>query len=524
MPPVPLTQRVDRTSITATLLALPKGKKRARGVGFFGGNPVANVQSTGNSTPPFHWIDGKPTLITFQEAKQLVASGGSSSQLTGCWYTPKHDEHAVVWTRRADGGVSGTDLHPAKWQKSNAIACGDGQQLGYGYEKFAKDPSKALLWSGSRDSLVVLTGPDVTVDTSGNGVAQGVQVGGIGGGRWRHACLWRGTSASFVDLHPSDEAITGSEALGAGDSQQVGHVWDQSSLQRAALWSGSGNSYVNLAPAGFVRSTAWRCARGLQVGWAAEKEMGMLVRAILWGGDASDFIDLQQFVPEPWNVSQAFDLDVDGDTLRILGNAQQAQMQGKYEVNAGEQPLMWEMKLLVAEPPARRELAPAVTTSTDEEVSDEQRMERAVAAFARGMIDDDYEAAHAVLAPWLQKHVAPSRLREILVRQFLADSKAVDFHLTGNDSTLDELREHYAEYHKNDAARTLASAESFGDWGPPSIYVADEITKENFRQWMMLELTPELDDESGLDYLLKLYLIVVDVAGEMKIGHLEPET
>jgi hypothetical protein len=28
----------------------------------------------------------------------------------------------------------------------------------------------------------------------------------------------------------------------------------------------------------------------------------------------------------------------------------------------------------------------------------------------------------------------------------------------------------------------------------------------------------------GLDYLLKLYLIVVDIGGEMRIGHVEPET
>src|SRR5262245_55649602 len=140
----PLTQRVDRTSITATFLALPKGKKRGRGVGFFAGTPVANIESTGNSRPPFRWIDGKPQIIAFKDLKQFVASGGSSSQLTGCWYTPKHDERALVWNRTADNGVSGVELHVPKWQKSNAVACGDGQQIGYGYEKFAKDPCKAL--------------------------------------------------------------------------------------------------------------------------------------------------------------------------------------------------------------------------------------------------------------------------------------------------------------------------------------------------------------------------------------------
>jgi hypothetical protein len=520
----PITNRVDRASITAAFLQLPKGKKRGRGVGFWGGDPVASIQSAGNSAPPFRWIAGKPQLVSFLDVKNVSPSGASASQLAGCWYTPKHDERALVWTRVTESDVSGVELHPEGWEKSVARACGDGQQVGYGYVKFVRDPSVALLWNGSKEGMVVLTGPDATRDATAAGVAEGIQVGSVGGSGRQRACLWRGSTESFVDLHPTDGALVGSEALGIGDGQQVGHIWGETRMQRAAVWSGSPDSYVDLAPEGFVRSTAWRCARGLQVGWAAERDMGMSEHAILWNGAAHDFIDLQQFLPEPWNVSQALDLDIDGDTLRVIGTACQAVHSNGYEMNAGEQPVMWEAKLLVSEPPAVRDrvIIQPTTTTPAEPVSDERKVERLAGDFARALIDDDYDAAHALLAPWLQRQVTAQNLRTIIAKQFLADSAAVDFQASGNDSTLDELREHYEEYYESDATRTLASVESFGDWGPPSIHIANEITAANFRQWLSIELTPEIDDESGLDYLLRLWVVVVDVNGTMKVGHLEP--
>jgi hypothetical protein len=518
-----LSQRVDRATITATLLPLPKGKKRGRGIGFWGAEPVASVESAGSAAPPFRWIGSAPQLVTYQDVKKVHPAGTSATQLVGCWHTPKHDERALVWTRTPDD-LRALELHPEGWQKSFARACGDGEQVGYGYVKFVKDPSKALLWSGSRESMIVLTGPDPSVDASASGVAQGIQVGKFGGSIRQRACLWRGSSESYVDMHPSTAELMGSEALGIGDGQQVGHVWGEDSLQMAAVWSGSPDSYLNLAPHGFVRSTAWRCSRGFQVGWAALNDRGMSAHAILWGGSADDYVDLQLSLPEPWNVSQAMDLDVDGDTLRVIGTAQQAVQSGGYEMDAGSRPVMWEMKLLVTEPPARRETVTVQPTASvaSEAMSDDRKVEKLASDLARALIEGDYDAAHAFLAPWLQRQVTATQLRSIVKKEFLADLPPIDFVASGNDSTLAELREHYAEYHESDATRTLATVESFGDWGPPSIYVAAEITPGNFRQWLSIDLTPDPDNEFGLDFILRLWLIAVDVDGTMKVGHLEP--
>ncbi len=217
-----LTDRVDIGSVTATPLGLPKGKKRGAGIGFCGGDPVAMIES-GRTVSPFRWIEGAPRLVSFNEMKKLSVNGASDEQMAGCWQTPKGDERALVWT--ANG--AGVELHPPDWEKSVAIGCGDGQQIGYGYRKFVTDPSRALLWSGTRESLVVLTGPDPQRDAMGYAVCGGVQAGYVGGSGRQHACLWRGTTDSFEDLHPARTDATGSEALGLDEEQQVGLIWNE---------------------------------------------------------------------------------------------------------------------------------------------------------------------------------------------------------------------------------------------------------------------------------------------------------
>jgi hypothetical protein len=317
----------------------------------------------------------------------------------------------------------------------------------------------------------------------------------------------------------------GSEAIATGDGQQVGHVWADNGLPRAALWSGTAESYVSLAPRRFATSTAWRCARGFQVGWANERDTGMSVRAILWGGVDDDYIDLQEFLPEPWNCSQAIDLYVDGDTLRVLGTANQRTMSNGYEVKTAEQPVLWTMKLHIAEPPARGDEPPAArpsVTAAVPVVDDERRVEQTAEAFATAMIDDDYEAAHALLAPWLANEVMAAKLRAILTKEFLAETNPVGFVTSGNDSALDELRRHYREYYKDNKERTLGSVNEYGMWGPPSLYIADEITPANVRAWMSFDLTPDPDNEWGLDYMLRVFLIVVEIDGAMQIGYIEP--
>jgi len=520
-----LRERIDVGSVTVTPLALPKGRTRGSGIGFCGGAPAASIEGAGHAAPPFRWVDGKARAITFRDVKKIGANGASDTQLAGFWTTPKGKEHAVVWTEAGED-FTGVELHPPDWDKSVGMACGGGQQVGFGSSNFAKDPTRALLWTGSAESLVVLAGPEPACETMAYGVADGVQVGMVGVSRSPHACLWRGTSGSFLDLHPASPAISGTEAWGIGDGQQVGLAWLEDFAQGAALWSGTAESFVSLAPQGLARSRATRCARGLQAGWVSRNANGMLLRAALWNGAAGDYLDLQDFLSDPWNASWAQDLLVDGDRLVVLGTAQQAVTQGRYEMDAGKIPVMWEMRLRVAEPPRPRTAValatPPAPAPEAEPASAEERVDRVVAGFASAVVDKDFKTAHARLAPWLRKQVTAKRLQSILKAALLDDSWPNDFAASGNASTLEELRGHYREYHKDDATRTLVTTKDFGTWGPPSIHIADGITPANFRQWMSIDFVPDPGSGSELDYCLRLWLIVVEVDGAMAIGHLEP--
>jgi hypothetical protein len=291
-----------------------------------------------------------------------------------------------------------------------------------------------------------------------------------------------------------------SEVLGVGDGEQVGSTMDEEFRMFAALWKGSAASHVNLGPEGFRRSGAYACARGFQVGWVAELDQGMLTRATLWSGSPDERLDLQRHLPEPWNVSSAIDLHVDGDRLRVIGAATQAVKSGGYEMNAAQVPVLWEIRLRTAEPPVRR-AAVAVPSpiATAEPESPERRIERVVEEFAGAVIAKDFKAAHARLAPWIANKLGATRLRAFIKEHLLDDSAPADFQSSGNDITLDHLRE-------------------LGEHAIP-----DAVAAENFRQWMMLDFTPDPDAGSELDYILRLWLIVVEIDGAMRIGYLEPE-
>lgn len=89
---------------------------------------------------------------------------------------------------------------------SEASAVGDGEQVGL---RWTRQGSVAALWRGSADSFVNLT-PQGHESAQASGCARGRQVGYVqvkantasgAGSMATRAALWRGSAASFVDLH-----------------------------------------------------------------------------------------------------------------------------------------------------------------------------------------------------------------------------------------------------------------------------------------------------------------------------------
>ena len=155
-------------------------------------------------------------------------------------------------------------------------------------------------------------------------------------------------------------------------------------------------------------------------------------------------------------------------------------------------------------------------------MSTEQRVAKAAEDFGQAVIKKKFKDACALLAPWLQKQVTAKQLQTIVTQNMIEDVAPDDCVAMGNDSTLEELQSHYREYYKDDRTRTVTTTKEFGTWGVPSVFIDDEITESNFRQWMWLDFTPDPESDAQVDYCLRLYLIVVEVDNTMKIGYIEP--
>ncbi|MEQ1821209.1 MAG: hypothetical protein ABL949_01740 [Fimbriimonadaceae bacterium] len=150
---------------------------------------------------------------------------------------------------------------------------------------------------------VTLLHPAGAADSAGYGVAGLQQAGQCTVSGAYNACLWNGTSASFVNLHPAG-AVESSAFMTTG-SKQVGQA-KISGFAKAALWTGTAGSFVNLHPTGAVESAAFAAAGNQQAGQA---KIGGAFRAGIWSGTAASWSNLH-----PGSATSSSILDTDGTT------------------------------------------------------------------------------------------------------------------------------------------------------------------------------------------------------------------
>lgn len=140
--------------------------------------------------------------------------------------------------------------------------------------------------------------------------------------------------------------------------------------------------------------------------------------------------------------------------------------------------------------------------------------------FAKKINAEDFEAAHLFFAPWLRSEITPDGLREMVESELreTADAAGLEeliypknFQIDSNSCTIDDLREiKKREYAYGRRARRP---------------ISDEITNENFRQWMVIQFTPAEGEDAELDVdaWFDFWIAIVDVDGEYKIGYFEFE-
>lgn len=178
-----------------------------------------------------------------------------------------------------------TNLSPNGAAESFVRGVFDGQQVGSA--TVGGPDQHACLWNGTSASWVSLK-PEGATNSYANCTSGAKQGGNAIFGGTSHAGLWTGTAATWVDLHPP--VTTQSAIEGMDSDQQVGSVTlcAQGCSPRASLWSGTAESWIDLTPMSAKSSQARAVHGGYQVGSAFVDHN----HASLWNGTPESWVDL----------------------------------------------------------------------------------------------------------------------------------------------------------------------------------------------------------------------------------------
>jgi hypothetical protein len=130
--------------------------------------------------------------------------------------------------------------------------------------------------------------------------------------------------------------------------------------------------------------------------------------------------------------------------------------------------------------------------------------------FADAIVAKDFDSAHGLLAPWLQREMSPADLQAVVearLREMMEYAGTdeltypVGYDVDGNSCTIADLREPRS-------------------WAPPRP-IPPEVTPENFRQWACLQFLA--DEGLDIDAWFDLWMIVVETDEGYGVGYFELE-
>jgi hypothetical protein len=280
-------------------------------------------------------VDLNPAGYTYSNISDM-ASGSQVGDVSSSSGT-----HAALWRGTAGSFV---DLHPGGNLATFAYGCSATQQVGvqdyeyYTYQGLQAE-YHACMWTGTAASFLnlhpsVATGSSYAYDCYGN-----QQVGNteVGTSHATHACMWTGTAQSWVDLNPANSTYSNAYDVYAG--QQVGSA-TIGGHTHAGMWSGTAASWTDLHPLGYTESVLFGISAGRQVGRVF---IGSTPHAGIWSGTAGSFVDLHNLLGTAYTESSAYAVDIVGDNVWVAGTAKSAAT-GRSEA------MMWHFAPAVPEP------------------------------------------------------------------------------------------------------------------------------------------------------------------------------
>lgn len=125
-------------------------------------------------------------------------------------------------------------------------------------------------------------------------------------------------------------------------------------------------------------------------------------------------------------------------------------------------------------------------------------------AWAKAIIERDFDTAHALLAPWLRAAVSPAEIQQTI------DDRNAELPHPPRSWTADE------------GLIGLDDLRVPDPFGPPSQPLPEQITPRNFRGWFSIQLVPDrsVHDEQNACY--DVWLAAVEQDGLLRVGYFEP--
>ncbi|MBI1332114.1 MAG: hypothetical protein GC165_04455 [Armatimonadetes bacterium] len=224
---------------------------------------------------------GQVTFEDLSSADAAVAAGTASpgSGTIGGYFSyefaPEHDR-AAIWSNGER-----QDCHPTGMY-SSIINAMDGD-VGAG----------TISPNGSSFSAAIIThGGYVNLCPTDFSEALGISGSTEVGHKIRKACLWMGSAASYVDLHPSEWRESYATAISG--SNIVGWVTSTPTIpgSKAVMWTGTDHTLAYLDPTGYSGSAAYAVSGNTEGGTFTQNDASKSIHACLWHGSADSVVDL----------------------------------------------------------------------------------------------------------------------------------------------------------------------------------------------------------------------------------------
>jgi hypothetical protein len=337
---LPRSGALQAAEYTVVVLTAPAPLTDSEGQGVGAGQAVGTGRIPGsvypNETHAVLWPQGSIVGVDLHPPdfrySAALETNGQRQVGHGNGAPTGYARHALLWN---GGATSYVDLHPAgTWNDSIARAIAGDQQVGninfyyQGNESSPQSFEHAAVWRGAPASVVDLhpaisgCSRSYATDTDGSRQVGYCYFSTADTTAPYRALLWSGTATSAVVLHPP--GFTHSFAQGISGNEQVGYAFNTlqgDGYSRALLWHGTAASVVNLHPTGYSTTAAWATNGSNQVGSGSTPALNGQSHALRWSGSASSMVDLHPLLPTEFSQgsSIAYDIDAAGN---IVGLAQ----------------------------------------------------------------------------------------------------------------------------------------------------------------------------------------------------------